>query len=450
MRDGWPLLLFDAFDGFPARLPRLHQLRAHAAPLRARHGLPARCPPRRPRPAVARASPALPPVAPVVVPEGRCWSAGSRQTRGRDALPRTPLARARRRPLPRHGRPGGRPRSRPGLGERRRVPRVHQRPDRLSIWILRNKHGRILAREYWQHGRPRPSRWSSAATRSPGRGLHGAALRGVRVRLRGRPPRRPLPVVELPERPRPRPRRLRSCSRANSSASPRSRSTRGHSARPGTTTTKARNASFGSANVYHRRAPILLGEPPQRPWARAASGACRRSRSRSGSTWSAAASPTWPGVWPFGNTLMIVVALRRRYAGHAKQALLATAGLRSGASMYTYYVVGGRRRGPVEPQGSALGNVDALDPAPPSRSSTMPGRPTSIPACRLKRAAGELTVGRLLIDACRPSPGRTSTPAATSSRRNSAASVDDKYRDLLDSFSTPASRAQAMFDPRLH
>src|SRR5207245_1249792 len=45
------------------------------------------------------------------------------------------------------------------------------------------------------------------------------------------------------------------------------------------------------------------------------------------------------GVWGFGNTLMLVTSLRQRYAGHAKQALLAMAGYRSGASMYRYYVV---------------------------------------------------------------------------------------------------------------
>jgi UbiD family decarboxylase len=31
-----------------------------------------------------------------------------------------------------------------------------QSPDRLSLWIIRAKHGRILAERYWQRGRPAP------------------------------------------------------------------------------------------------------------------------------------------------------------------------------------------------------------------------------------------------------------------------------------------------------
>jgi hypothetical protein len=43
------------------------------------------------------------------------------------------------------------------------------------------------------------------------------------------------------------------------------------------------------------------------------------------------------GVWGFFNGLITVIALRQRYAGHAKQALITGAGFRQG-DMKTYYV----------------------------------------------------------------------------------------------------------------
>src|SRR5207244_805657 len=45
------------------------------------------------------------------------------------------------------------------------------------------------------------------------------------------------------------------------------------------------------------------------------------------------------GVWGHCAGLVMVIAIRQRYAGHAKQALLAASGLRTGASMYSTYVV---------------------------------------------------------------------------------------------------------------
>jgi 4-hydroxy-3-polyprenylbenzoate decarboxylase len=66
-----------------------------------------------------------------------------------------------------------------------------------------------------------------------------------------------------------------------------------------------------------------------------------------------------------------------------------------------------------------------------------------------KRAAGELTVGRLLINACRPYAWKDQFPRTNASSPQLRHQVTEKYRDLLDSFSSPSARAQAMFDPRL-
>ena len=44
------------------------------------------------------------------------------------------------------------------------------------------------------------------------------------------------------------------------------------------------------------------------------------------------------GVWGHCRGLMVVIALRQRYAGHAKQALLTANSYRVGGSMFRYYV----------------------------------------------------------------------------------------------------------------
>src|SRR5437016_14505795 len=100
---------------------------------------------------------------------------------------------------------------------------------------------------------------------------------------------------------------------------------------------------------------------------------------------------------------MMVIALRTRYAGHAKQALLAAAGLRSGASMYSYYVAVDDDVDPANLKEVLWAMQTRVDPATAVEiihaAWTSDLDPRLSPA---KRAAGDYTVGRLLIDACRP------------------------------------------------
>src|SRR5262249_24027723 len=75
--------------------------------------------------------------------------------------------------------------------------------------------------------------------------------------------------------------------------------------------------------VHYRNEPILYGAPPLKPPRGAHFGPFRAAR-----LWNvleAAGVTDVVGVWPLLNSLMIVVALKQRYAGHAKRAGLIAA-----------------------------------------------------------------------------------------------------------------------------
>ena len=171
-----------------------------------------------------------------------------------------------------------------------------QGPDRLSLWIIHTKHGRILAERHWRQGRAAPVAlvlgcdpvtWSCGYLAPP----FGVSEYDYAGALHGRP----LPVIELPATGLPVPARPRSSSRARSRPRTRSPSTRAPSASgPATMPTRATSAwcGCGACTIAARRSSSA--SRPSAPSAPPPPSASRRSRCSSGSTWSAAASPTSP------------------------------------------------------------------------------------------------------------------------------------------------------------
>jgi UbiD family decarboxylase len=323
-------------------------------------------------------------------------------------------------------------------------------PDRLSIWILRNKHGRILVERYWQLGRPAPVAivlgsdpltWSCAYM-APPFGVSEYDFAGALHE-------RPLDVVQLPGSGLPVPAQAEIVLEGEIPPLAEESVHEGPFGEwPGYYAHEGEECVVRVRHVYHRRAPILLGEPPQRPLgAGAAFGVPAitvqvwEHLERSGITDVA-------GVWSFGNTLMIVVSLRTRYAGHAKQALLAAAGYRSGASMYTYYVAVDDDVDPSNLKEVLWAMWTRVDPATAveiiHEAWTSDLDPRLSPA---KRAAGELTVGRMLINACRPYAWRDQYPRPNVSSPQVRRQVADKYRDLLDSFGRGSPPVAPPFGP---
>jgi 3-polyprenyl-4-hydroxybenzoate decarboxylase len=124
------------------------------------------------------------------------------------------------------------------------------------------------------------------------------------------------------------------------------------------------------------------------------------------------------GVWGHCHTLLIVISLRQKYPGHAMQALTATAGLQVGASMYRYVVAVDDDIDPSDLNQVLWAMTTRVDPSESVqvlRSWTSDLDPRVPPE---KRANGDYTSGRMLIDACRPftwreqfaSPNRFSEP----------------------------------------
>jgi len=108
------------------------------------------------------------------------------------------------------------------------------------------------------------------------------------------------------------------------------------------------------------------------------------------------------GVWGFYNGLLTVVSLKQRYAGHAKQALIAAAGFRHG-DMKTYYLTVDDDIDPTNLEEVMWAMCTRVDPATAidivRDAWTGDLDPRVAPA---RRATGDLTVGRMLINACKP------------------------------------------------
>jgi UbiD family decarboxylase len=180
--------------------------------------------------------------------------------------------------------------------------------------------------------------------------------------------------------------------------------------------------------IYHRQNPILAGAPPMRPigWSNITTYVHLLDHlEHSGVT-------DVTGVWGFNNGLLTVIALRQRYAGHAKQALLTAAGFRHG-DMKCYYVAVDDDIDPTNLDEVLWAMCTRVDPATAvdiiHNAWTADLDPRLSPS---KRAAGDLTVGRMLINACRPYTWRDQFPKTNVFNASERKLVATKWRDLLE------------------
>ena len=138
------------------------------------------------------------------------------------------------------------------------------------------------------------------------------------------------------------------------------------------------------------------------------------------------------GVWGFYNGLLTVISLRQRYAGHAKQALITAAGFRHG-DMKCYYLTVDDDIDPTNLDEVLWAMCSRVDPATSidiiHDAWTADLDPRISPA---KRAAGDLTVGRMLINACRPFSWRDQFPKPNVFQQSERQHVATKWRDLLE------------------
>jgi UbiD family decarboxylase len=308
-----------------------------------------------------------------------------------------------------------------------------QKRDRITLWINPMKHGRIIAERYWKRGQAtpvavvlgaEPLTWMAAGM-SPPFGSSEYELAGA---YRGEP----VEVVRLPLTGLPVPANAEIVLEGEIPPPEEETAFEGPFGEwPGYYSHQGYEPVVRIKNIYHRRNPILLGVPPLRPLGDNYTVAIPNvvvqlweHLERSGITDIA-------GVWAFGGQLMIVISLKQRYAGHAKQALMTMAGFRHG-DMKRFYVAVDDDIDPSNLEEVMWAMQTRTDPANSidvmRNAWTADLDPRLSPA---QREAGDLTMGRMLIDACKPWSWRDQFPETIVFSAAERRAVTEKWSDLL-------------------
>ncbi len=305
-----------------------------------------------------------------------------------------------------------------------------QSRNRMSLWINPMKHGRILVERHWSKGQAapvavvlgcEPVTWMSGSM-SPPLGTSEYDMAGA---YRGAP----VEIVHLPVTGLPVPAGadlvvegfIPSITEETAHEGP-------FGEWPGYYTHQGPETVVRIQRIYHRKNPIINGAPPLRPlgWSNIQIFVqVWEHLERSGVS-------DVTGVWGFFNGLITVIALRQRYAGHAKQALITAAGFRQG-DMKTYYVTVDEDIDPTNLNEVLWAMCTRVDPATSidiiRDAWTADLDPRVSPA---RREAGDLTVGRMLINACRPFTWRDQFPKSNVFSSEERKIVESKWRDLLE------------------
>ena len=302
--------------------------------------------------------------------------------------------------------------------------------NRISLWINPMKHGRILIERYWRNGIAapvavvlgcEPVTWMTASM-SPPFGTSEYDLAGA---YRGSP----VEILKLPLSGLPVPSEAEIVIEGEIPPLSEETAEEGPFGEwPGYYTHQGPECVVRIQRIYHRKHPILAGAPPLRPigWSNITSTLhLWEHLGRSGIT-------DVTGVWAFYNGLLTVIALRQRYAGHAQQALLSAVGFRHG-DMKCYYVAVDEDVDPTNLQEVLWAMCTRVDPATAvqiiNNAWTADLDPRLSPD---KRATGDLTVGRLLINACRPYSWRHRFPKTNVFNVTERKQVEAKWRHLLE------------------
>lgn len=181
--------------------------------------------------------------------------------------------------------------------------------------------------------------------------------------------------------------------------------------------------------IYHRNDPILMNMAPLWP------GAPENGiQFRSGLIWDqieAAGVPDVTGVYAY-NCYMIVVAIKQRYAGHARQAGMAALAVAGAARNGRYIVIVDDDIDPTNIQEVLWAMETRVDPA--SDIETMDGywsTPLDPRVPPEKRAVGDYTNSRAIFYAVRPFGWIDKFPRVNRAEKDMIREVMDKYRGIL-------------------
>ncbi|MCX4725636.1 UbiD family decarboxylase [Streptomyces sp. NPDC090052] len=290
-----------------------------------------------------------------------------------------------------------------------------QDKDRLSVWMLGNRHAREIATKYWDRGLACPIAvvvgqdpiLSTAAAMAAPAGVSeydlAGGLRGEGVEVLY-PPDSDIPVPahaeiviegEMPP-----------LSEESVLEGPFGEWT-------GYYTHSGQETVVRVKRILHRDDPIILGAPPMIPTVPAGDQAVPLY----------SASVTWDhlensgvqniqGVWAYARQLMIVVSIKQTGAGDAMHALLAAAGRKRTGGMERYFVVVDEDIDITDINHVLWAVFTRVDPANSLHLVRTPTTAIDPMLSPKQRAEGDLSMGIVLIDACKPFAWKDEFPAA--------------------------------------
>jgi UbiD family decarboxylase len=284
--------------------------------------------------------------------------------------------------------------------------------DRMTLWIIDHKHGKQIARKYWQSNRAcpvavvlgcEPATWMAA----PSAAKAGVSEYEYAGALRGEP----LELIRAPFTGLPVPATSEIVVEGEIPPLEEESEMEGPFGEwPGYYTHRGKECVVRVRRIMYRNDPIILGNPPLLPITERYGIPLFAARIWDHLEQSGVSDIE--GIWCHCHTLMVVVSLKQRYAGHAMHALTAIAGMQTGASMYRYYVAVDDDIDPVDLKQVIWAMCTRVDPAESVqtlKSWTSDLDPRLAPE---KREQGDFTMSRMLIDACKPYPWRDRFPRA--------------------------------------
>ncbi|GAA3168193.1 MULTISPECIES: UbiD family decarboxylase [Streptomyces] len=306
--------------------------------------------------------------------------------------------------------------------------------DRLSIWFLDNQHARAIAHKYWDRGRNCPIAvvvgqdpiLSTAAAMSAPKGVSeydlAGGLRGQGVEVLYAPGTDlPVPahaeIVIVGEMP---PREEESVQEG-----PFGEWT-------GYYTHSGQEPVVRVRQILHRDDPIILGAPPMLPTIPAGDQAVPLYASTM--TWEhleQSGVQNVRGVWAYARQLMMVVSIEQTGAGDAMRALMAAASRKRPGSVDRYIVVVDEDIDITDINHVLWAMFTRVNPAESIhilRSPTTSIDPRLSPA---QRAAGDLSMGIVLIDACKPYAWKDRYPRANRVDEGYRAELRERWKDVL-------------------
>ncbi|MFF2924251.1 UbiD family decarboxylase [Streptomyces celluloflavus] len=309
-----------------------------------------------------------------------------------------------------------------------------QGPDRLSLWMLGNRHAKAIAEKYWKRGLTCPIAvvvgqdpiLSTAAAIAAPSGMSeydlAGGLRGQGVEVLYTPGSDlPIPAYaeiviqgELPP-----------VEEESVLEGPFGEWT-GYYTHSGQETVVRVN------RIMHRNNPIILGAPPMLPTVPAGDQAVPLySASVTWDHLEASGVQNIKGVWAYARQLMMVISIEQTGAGDAMHALLAAAGRKRTGGMERYFVVVDEDIDITDIHHVLWAMFTRVDP---SESLQVLRTPTTAIDPRLspgKRAAGDLSMGIVLIDATKPFAWKDQYPAANRVDETTRTELRKRWADVL-------------------